>query len=180
MRRKIRCLEINQTTLPSNYSRASHTPASQGRFCWHTSHLKTPLIASQIFCTFGRESVHSIVNAIIAGHCAPGPCVVMSQIPWLLLLLLSCSSCNWGSCCHLEWRKRITAVSGLFVPAPVILPSVGSSHSHITVLSRRIIRYRPRVTLSHRHAGRHVTSHAPRCTGPLLRQLSQLIRTMIY
>ena len=59
-----------------------------------------------------------------------GPCVVMSQIPWLLLL--SCSSCNWGSCCHLEWRKRITAVSGLFVPAPVILPSVGSSHSVIT------------------------------------------------
>ena len=73
-----------------------------------------------------------LVNAIIAGHCAPGPCVVMSQIPWLLLLLLSCSSCNWGSCCHLEWRKRITAVSGLFVPAPVILPSVGSSHSVIT------------------------------------------------
>ena len=68
MRRKIRCLEINQTTLPSNYSRASHTPASQGRFCWHTSHMKTPLIASEIFCTFRRESVHSIVNAIIAGH----------------------------------------------------------------------------------------------------------------
>ena len=36
------------------------------------------------------------------------------------------------------------------------------------------------VPLSHRHAGHPVTSHAPRCTGPLLRQLSQLIKTMIY
>ena len=149
MRRKIRCLEINQTTLPSNYSRTSHAPASQpGALLLAHLPPANPTNCKRnigLYCTFGRESVHSIVNAIIAGHCAPGPCVVMSQIPWLLLL--SCSSCNWGSCCHLEWRKRITAVSGLFVPAPVILPSVGSSHSHITVLSRRIIRYRPRVTL---------------------------------